>query len=266
MIIDIHTHAFPESLASRAVDELAKRSGLQPKTDGTCRGLVASTRRAEIELSVIAPIATKPGQASAINGWAIETNRNYSELTCFGTIHPDMEDWKEEIARLVNERFVGIKMHPDYQGFFVDEPRMFPIYEKLADAGMILLLHAGIDVGLPFPTHCTPERLANMMRHVPGLTIIAAHMGGYRQWDAVDRYLVGKNIYFDTACSLRSMGPRRMREMILLHGVDKILFGTDSPWEDQQEAIRDIRELNLSEEEQEAILGKNAWRLLNANL
>jgi predicted TIM-barrel fold metal-dependent hydrolase len=262
MIIDIHTHAFPDELAPRAMEVLTGNSGVQPFSDGTCAGLRASMRRAGIDKSAVMPIATKPGQARSVNRWAAEVNRANDGLICFGSIHPLQEDWQAEIDALVADGIVGVKFHPDYQQFFVDEPQFVPLYRALADAGLIVLFHAGVDIGLPPPVHCTPDRLARLLDAVPELTVIAAHMGGYSCWDKVERYLVGRNLYFDTCYSLTDLGPERMASLMRAHGLDRILFATDSPWTDQSAELAGIRALSLSEDEIAAVLGGNAVRVL----
>lgn len=265
MIIDIHTHAFPDGLAARALEVLTANCSVKPCIDGTCGGLLASMRRAQIDVSAIMPIATKPAQARSINRWAAETNQREG-LICFGSLHPLQDDWANEIKFLAESGVPGIKLHPDYQEFYVDDPIAMPIYRALADAGLILLLHAGVDIGLPTPVHCTPERLARVLDAVPGLTVIAAHMGGYDCWDDVERYIIGRDLYLDTSYSLADLGPERMASLIKAHGARRVLFGTDSPWTDQADEVAGIRALPLSDSDIAAVLGTNALRLLNGRV
>lgn len=262
MIVDIHAHAFPDALAARAMEVLSDNSGIQPSTDGTCASLRDSMRLAGVDVSVIAPIATKPSQVRGINAWAVEVNQANRDLICFGTIHPDQDDWRPEIEQMAARGIKGVKVHPDYQLFFVDEPRLIPIYQAIADAGLILLFHAGVDIGLDPPVHCTPDRLAKALDEVPQLIAVAAHMGGYKCWDDVQRYLVGRDLYFDTSYSLADLGAEAMASMIRAHGIERILFGTDSPWTAQAAEVAGIRALDLSGEDIEAVLGGNAKRLL----
>jgi predicted TIM-barrel fold metal-dependent hydrolase len=224
MIIDIHTHTFPDQLAPKALAVLTNNCEVSPHTDGTNAGLCDSMRLAGIDKSAVMPIATKPEQARSINRGAAMINRQYDNLVSFGTLHPMQDDWKDEISRLAADKVPGVKFHPDYQHFFVDDVKMFPIYQALADAGLVVLFHAGVDIGLPPPVHCTPDRLARVLDAVPGMTIVAAHMGGYDCWNDVERYLVGRDLYFDTSYSLRDLGPERMTALIKAHSTDKILF------------------------------------------
>lgn len=262
MIIDIHTHAFPDELAPRALRVLCENSGVAACTNGTCAGLVESMKRAGIDRSAIMPIATKPSQARSINSWAAGVNKQYPELICFGSLHPLQDNLCDEIDRLAADGMCGVKFHPDYQEFFVDAPEAIALYRELADAGLIVLFHAGVDIGLPPPVHCTPDRLARVLDAVPAMTSIAAHMGGYECWDDVERYLVGRDLYFDTSYSLADLGPECMAALMRMHGIDRVLFATDSPWTDQASELAAIRALSLSDDEITAVLGGNAARLL----
>ncbi len=262
MIIDFHTHTFPDDLAARALAVLTQRAGVPALTDGTNNGLRASMRRAGVDYSVTAPIATRPAQVRAINAWAAEVNACTPDLICLGTLHPALTDWQAEVERLQVDGLPGVKMHHDYQECYVDDPVMLPMYHALADAGLLLLVHAGVDIGLPPPVHCTPDRLARVLDAVPDLTVIAAHMGGYSQWEAVEEHLVGRALYFDTSYSRADLGTERMSAFIRAHGAARVLFATDSPWTEQQAEVAGIRALPLADEEKQAILGGNAERLL----
>ncbi|HEY3377968.1 MAG TPA: amidohydrolase family protein [Armatimonadota bacterium] len=267
MIIDIHTHVFPDELAVRAVAALSANAGGHPAySDGTCAGLRAALGRTGVDRAVIAPIATKPSQVRIINAWAAEMARAYPELIAFGTLHPAQDDWAEEIDRLVADGLPGVKMHHDYQQCFVDADQLLPIYRALAAHERVVLFHAGVDIGLPPPVHCPPERLARVLDAVPELTVIAAHMGGYACWDAVEAHLLGRDLYLDTSYALASLDPARMAAMIRRHGAHRVLFGSDSPWSDQGVAMAEIRRLGFNAEDTAAILGENARRLLHLPL
>ncbi len=261
MIIDIHAHCFPDALAPRAMEVLCHNCDVKPFLDGTCGQLRESMRKAGVDLSAVMPIATRPNQASSINRWANEISTD--GLISFGSVHPSDDDLQAEIDELVALGIKGVKFHPDYQEFFVDEPSLVPMYKALADAGLVVLFHAGVDIGLPPPVHCPPDRLARVLDAVPDLTVIAAHMGGYESWDDVERYLVGRDIYFDTSYSMAALGRERMTALIKSHGTEKVLFGTDSPWTDQSTELAAIRALSFSEAEIEAITGGTGVRLLS---
>lgn len=260
MVVDFHTHCFPDELAARAVPALAKDGGIEARLDGTVKDLKGSMRKAGVDKSVVLPIATKPSQTQKINDWSAEIQDE--DIIAFGTIHPNYEGWEAEIRRVKQLGLKGIKFHPDYQEFYVDEPRMMPVYDLIFELGLIIVFHAGLDIGLSPPYHCTPRRLLRLLRTFPGGKIVAAHMGGYSYWDEVEEVLVGEEIYFDTSYSLDWMAAGQAGRIIENHGYRKILFATDSPWTDQSEQIQKIKRLGLESTVEEAILGGNARNLL----
>ncbi len=260
MIIDFHTHCFPDAIAARAVPMLSERSGIPHFADGTVADLRASMRRSGIAASVLLQIATKPAQTPNVNTWAIR--QNSTDIVGFGSVHPEHPRWRDEIDRIAGAGLKGLKLHPDYQEFFVDAEPLKPIYEHALARGLILLLHAGVDVGLPEPVHCTPARLLavyDILRHG---TVVLAHMGGWRLWREVEAELAGSAFHFDTSYSAADLPPEDFRRLIRKHGAQRILFGSDSPWADQGAALADVRALGLDPAEEAAILGGNAARLL----
>lgn len=260
MVIDFHVHCFADELAERAVTSLAERSGLPPRSDGTVRGIKASMKKAGINRSVLLSIATKPGQTQKITQWANSVQDD--DIIAFGSIHPDYPDYAEELVKMKESGIKGIKFHPDYQDFFVDDPKLFPIYEKAAELGMILMFHAGVDIGFQPPYHCPPARMRKVVEEFRGAKIVAAHMGGYDSWDEVEKHLAGKPLYLDTSFSIHRLGREKFLKLAGRHGFDRILFATDSPWKDQLEEVEKIRSLALPEDVQEAVLAGNAAKLL----
>ena len=260
-IIDMHTHVFPDQLAARAVQQLAARSGEKAFTDGTVGGLEKSMRENGIAFSVIQPVSTKAAQVPSVNSFALELSRR-PMLRNFGTVYPGYEGNAAEIERLKKAGICGVKFHPDYQQFFVDEERMFPLYRQLADAGLIAFFHAGIDIGLPPPVHCPPDRLARVLDRVPDLRVVAAHFGGFKMWDEVEQFLVGRNVWLDTAFTLSYLPAERFVKMARQHGIEKVLFGTDSPWADQGVEVELHERCGLTESELAAVYYDNAAALL----
>jgi uncharacterized protein len=217
--------------------------------------------KAGIDLSVVCCVATRPETVPAIHQW-LENIRN-SRIVPFATMHPDLTTNIEEVKELKKRGFKGFKVHPDYQGFFVDEKRMYPFYHAAQSEGMIVLFHAGLDRGLPDPIHSTPERLIKVHRDFPSLRMVVAHMGGEAVFDETERHLLGRDIFMDTSFVLRVMPPDLLKRFMKSHPVEKILFGSDSPWTDQKEELHFLLDLPyLSEEEKEKITGGNAIKLL----
>lgn len=261
MIIDFHTHAFPEKIAAKALAALSVKAGnLVPFHDGTVGSLEAYVKKSGADKAVLLNIATTPQQQKNVNDFAIACNRG--NIISFGSVHPDAPDALEELERIKAAGLRGVKLHPEYQSFFVDEGRMRPIYEKIGELGLITVFHAGVDIEYFEPVHCTPQRLSSVLPAFGGAPVVAAHMGGWQLWHDVEKYLVGSQVYFDTAFSYGRMPRGHCRRIIKAHGVDKILFGSDMPWSGTDAEMRFIDSMDLTDDEKSAILGGNACRLL----
>jgi uncharacterized protein len=259
MVIDIHAHCFPDEIAVKAMDKLSVANDSVHYTDGTLGGLMHSMDAAGIDISVCQPIATRPEQTPGVNRWAASLK---GPVVSFGTIHPDYSLWRDEVLFLADAGIHGVKFHPDYQDFFIDEDRMFPLYEAIFAAGMAILFHAGKDLAFDDCGRCTPRQLSSLVSSFPGAVIIAAHMGGYMRWLEVEEHLFGRSIYLDTSYCFEDLGRERMQEMIRYHSPYRVLFGTDSPWCDQAAEVAHVRALRFELDEAAAILGGNAERIL----
>ena len=183
-----------------------------------------------------------------------------------GAIHPDNEDYKSIIDEIVAMELKGIKIHPDYQMTDFDDEKYIRIMDYAANKDLVIITHAGEDVGLAGTVHCTPDMVLNVWKHIHPEKLVLAHMGGWRKWDEVEEKIVGMPVYFDTAVCQRKDIPvhisdEQLVRMIRNHGVDKILFGTDSPWYDQKTAITDMKNSGLTEDELKLVLGENAKKL-----
>ena len=262
MIIDFHTHCFPDALAQRAVDQLASIVDFVPYHNGTLAQLKEKMDEYGCDISVVMQIATKPHQQKAINDWAKEKTDN--RFIVFGSIHPDADDWEAELERIKAMGIKGVKFHPDYQQFYMNEERMFPIYEKIASFGLITLFHSGIDAGLyPERFFSHPKHLKEALPHFKGAPVIAAHMGGWKMWDEVEEHLIGQDVYLDTSMAMGIIDDEQMVRMINNHTPDKILFATDSPWSYLHKAIEYINSLPITQEAKDKIFSGNAVKLLN---
>lgn len=262
MIIDFHTHCFPEKIASRAMAMLAARAGCSPKHSGNETALSETVCQMGADLAVVLHIATNPAQQRSVNDYAISINGKNS-LISFGSVHPESPDAFEELERLSRAGIKGIKLHPDYQGFFVEDEKLFPLYEKIGELGLITVFHSGVDIGLPDPIHCRPKSLVKVLPLFGGSPVVAAHFGGYMLWQEALEHLCTKNVYLDTAFSSGRIPTPWAKALIEKHGADKILLGSDMPWNGTDDDILLIKGLSLSNEDEAAVLGKNAQRLLN---
>ena len=267
MIIDFHTHIFPDKIAERAIASLEASlwevSKLDKKaaTDGTLAGIKKSMAENGIDYSVIMPIATNPKQTPSINSFAKEISGKDGVFS-FGSVHPLEEDALEVLEQLKRDGFIGIKLHPEYQSFYIDSEESLRVLKKAEELGLYLMLHTGKDAGILPPVHCMPERLKNALNYVDGGNIIAAHMGGYLVWDEVYEHLAGTSIYLDTSYSVGMMDDEMAEKIIRKHGTKKILFGSDSPWQVQGDAVKALYNLDLTDEEKQDIFSNNGAEIL----
>ncbi len=262
MLIDFHTHCFPDKIAEKALTRLSFASGgMIPSTDGTSAGLLSLMDEQGVDISVVLNIATNAGQQRNVNDFAASINSD--RLVAFGSVYPVSPDALWELDRIHDMGLVGVKLHPDYQDFSVDDPKMRPLYQKIASLGLITVFHAGLDYGFSPPYGATPEKLARALPWFEGAPVVAAHFGGLGCAEGVLEHLCGKEIYFDTSFGCGQM-PRYYAETIIKkHGADKILFGTDCPWHTAMLEKRLLDTLDLTETEREKILFGNAKKLLD---
>ncbi len=280
MIIDFHTHTFPDNLAGRAISKLAASSRARNYLAGTAGALRASMKEAGVDFSVLLPVVTRPRQQEDINRAAIETNQYSREtgLISFGGIHPENEDYRE-ILRFLSENGVkGIKIHPVFQRAAIDDIRYLRLIECASENDMIVITHGGYDIGFPGEDFSSVRRIERMLDTVKPRKLVLAHMGGWDCWEEVEERILGRDVWLDTAFSLLPIEPapgtartpqenpplsrEQFLRMVRRHGADRILFGTDSPWSGQRQMVAAIRDSGLDAKEQEAVLGGNAAGLL----
>ena len=263
MKIDFHTHCFPDKIAPRAMELLAKSSALVPVSDGTKNGLLENMAEDGVDISVVLNIATNAHQQASVNNFAAELNQQ-EKLLAFGSVHPDAENIFEELEHICELGLLGVKLHPDYQGFYVDDEKMKPIYKKISSLGLITVFHAGVDYGYAAPYHCMPENLARALSWFES-PVVAAHWGGLMCHEGVLKHLCGLPVYFDVSFAYGAVALPMVKKIAEKHGVDKLLFGSDSPWHRPSEEKRVVENLDLSEAEKNRIYYQNAAKLLGIN-
>lgn len=262
IITDFHTHTFPDKIAIHAIKSLEKSSNGKAFLNGTNQDLEISMKKAGIDRCVLLPIAVKPENTPTINKVAIANNNN-ANFVSFGSIHPYYEDYKIELENLKRAGIKGIKLHPDFQQVFIDDPKTVKVMQYATELDLIITIHAGYDVSFPEVHRSTPKRLASVLGELKGARIISAHSGGYQYSDDFEEYLLGKDeVYIDTSYSLDKMDTKQLERIYSNIDYTKILFGTDSPWDDQTRVIKRFMELNISDKIKRYALSENAERLL----
>ena len=276
MIIDFHTHVYPDKIAERTMATLGNVPDVEAHTDGTLSGILNSMQCAGIDKSVVLPVSTRAGQFDSITKFARFINENHGDrLISFGGIHPDDEDIESKLAYLKKLGFKGVKIHPDYTETFIDDERYIRIVAEAHKLGLLVITHAGKDPAYS-TIHCPPDKGLSMLKAVHSLApddtpfFIFAHLGGNRLLSDVEKYLVGQNCYIDISCSFSDLGhfsnaaDEDVVRIIKNHGADKMLFATDSPWNDQKAYVERFKALEgISDTEKEMILSGNAKKLLS---
>jgi len=260
LAIDMHAHAFPDNIAPKAIPLLEEEGSIKACLDGTIKALIDSMDQNGVERSVLCSIATRPEQFAPILEWsrAIRSGR----IEPFPSLHPADPELLTHLETIHAEGFKGVKMHSYYQNYFFDDHRLFPLYERMSELGTILVIHAGYDIAFPRVRMADPRRIVDVCRQFPGLKLIATHLGGWDEWDDVRDLLVGRPMYMETSFAFESLDQQRIREIMLAHPSEYLLFGTDSPWTDQGATLQALARLGLPDALFERIVSGNARRLL----
>jgi uncharacterized protein len=262
-IVDFHTHAFPDELSERVIKMLEDEGGVMARLDGKISSLLSSMDNCCIEKSVICNIATNPSQFHSILAWCRKIRSE--RIIPFPSFHPHDPEFINRIDAIKQEGFKGIKFHPYYQNFIIDEEKLLPVYEKIAAENLILVMHTGFDFAFPLTRIADPEKILRIVEMFPSLKLVTTHLGAWKLWEEVEHYLLGKPIYMEISFSLDFLNDHdAVRNIFSNHPPQYILFGTDSPWTDQKETLSLLRKLRLGDEKEELMLRGNALTLLNA--
>lgn len=263
MIVDFHTHIFPEKIAYRAINALKASSGYDNYADGTAAGLIDSMDEAGIDISVNLPILSKPESFESTLAHLIEANEREKRIISFAAIHPRCDDIEDKINIIKQAGFIGIKLHPFFQNEPLDSEATMRLVDLASKAGLVTMIHPGADASFPNVLVADPPKIVRLLEDVKPENVILAHMGAMEFWDEVCDMIAGRDVYFDTSFSIDIMGRDRFLKILKKHGADRVLFGTDSPWKSQKLYVELIQnESALTDEEKQKILYKNATKLL----
>ncbi len=258
-LIDAHCHIYPERIAARAVQATDTFYGLTSFGEGTTQHLLSEGDRVGVDRFVVQSVASTPHQVQSINRFiAEEVRKSQGRLIGLGTLHPDTEDLAGDIRHLRELGLCGVKLHPDIQDFKIDDARCLKIYEKCEEEGLPILMHAGDSRY----DRSNPNRLLPIIEIYTGLTVVAAHLGGWSMWDEAVEKLAGlPNLYVDTSSSLSFMTRERAKELILRYGTDRVLYGTDYPMWRADRELETLLRMELSDEDYQKIFSDNALRV-----
>ena len=258
-IFDIHAHIYPDAIAKRAAQAISEGYGnIKVHNDGTLKTLLEKSEAAGVTKLAVHSVATAPGQVEKINGFVMDTARKYPDkLVPFGALHPDTPFPEQAVDRLVADGFMGIKLHPELQNFRVDESRAIDMFSAIAGK-LPVLMHCGDYRS----DHSAPERIRKMIREVPKLKLVCAHLGGWTRWEEAASMLIGENVWVDTSSSLYALDRHTATAILRGYGTDRVLFGTDYPVWNPDEEVKRLLELPLTDEEKARILWTNHLELL----
>lgn len=263
-IVDSHCHIYPDKIAERAVRSIGEFYDIPMSNGGTVADMVKSEREAGVTHCIVFSVATKVAQVESINNFiASEVEKSNGFMTGLGTLHPDSLDMEADVQHLLSLGLKGVKLHPDIQGFKIDDYRCLKIYELCEKYGIPVLLHTG-DNRYDFSN---PNRVKPILETYTELTVIGAHLGGWSIWDkAVDVLKGYKNFYVDCSSSLYAITPEKATEVIRAYGAERTMFATDYPMWSPKTEIERFYALGLTKEEQEQILWKTAANLFGLEL
>ena len=260
-IINAHCHIYPEKIASKAVLGIRDFYDLNMSLDGTVDGLLRDGEKVGVTHYLIHSVATTPKQVESINEFIAEIVKERPDLfTGFGTLHPDSDDIQGDFDYLIELGLKGVKLHPDFQRFAMNEERAFKIGEVVRDGKVPMLVHCG-DFRY---NYSNPEQIKPFLDEFPEIPFIGAHFAGWSIWEEATEKLAGTpNLYVDICSSLYDLSPETAVELIHAYGSDKVLWGTDYPmWESVSE-MEYFNKLDLTDRERSQILYENAAKLLN---
>jgi len=283
MVIDFHTHTFPEAISKRALEKLSGTSHMVYYTEGSEKSLIDSMIKNGVNYSVSLPVMTSASQVESVNSQIISRAADCFEkgIILFGGMHPEYgkdDSYKAELKKLADNGIKGVKLHPAFQAVDINDITYKRIMDYASELGMIILIHSGLDISFLDHNYASIDAILDVVDSVHPEKFVLAHMGGWQDWDNVKKYLAGADVYLDTAFSIGPIEPRTGDEDIIsfksnmapeqfysvakTHGCDKVLLASDSPWAHQGAYIDYIKNCPFEESEKSDILGKNAEKLL----
>jgi len=261
-IFDFHTHIFPDELAGRALLKLMYAAHIAPLTDGTLEGTADYMRLNGIDGFLALNVATNAKQQANVNRFALSVAQS-GLAEAFGSVYPKSPDALDQLNAVRAAGLKGIKLHPEYQEFDMDDRAAYPVYELCRDLGLIVVFHTGLDAAYPDTLRASVPAVKRVAEDFKGLKMVAAHFGGFMHGEEAAEALAGKaDIYMDTSCSVGYLAPDLAEKIIKKHGAERILFASDCPWGSPRLHAEFIDGLKLSDREKELIFYGNAMRLL----
>ena len=244
-IIDTHAHIYPDAIALKAAASIGRFYDIPMDLDGTVDTLLRHGDQAGISRFLVQSVAVTWERAHSINDFIARSVAAHSDrFVGFGAMHPDHPEMEKELDRILSLGLKGVKLHPDFQHFCLDDPNAIKLFEAMAERNLALLARA--------------------LDRVPRLRAICAHLGGWSVWSDAWKLLAGRgNVWVDTSSSLYALQPEEAVKVIHRYGASQVFFGTDYPMWKPEEEVQRFLALPLTETEREQILHKNFEQFLS---
>ena len=259
MIIDCHMHVWPDHIADAMQSQ--RPSGMPLRYDGKVSGVLRTMDELGIDMGLALGVGIKASVVARTNEFIGTVPRD--RLVPMGAVHPDLAV-EENLRHLKDNGIVGVKLHPLFQDLSFDDPRVVDILAALAEEGMPVVAHVGAGDDPVANERGTPAKLRRIADLLPALQLIACHYGGYHRLDEAEEHVVGSSVTLETSWppTMAELDRERIVALIRRHGADRVVFGSDWPMTDPGAEIAAIRDLGLTEEEEQGILGGNLARIL----
>ncbi|MBN2101448.1 MAG: amidohydrolase [Candidatus Aenigmarchaeota archaeon] len=239
MIIDFHTHIGHSHDGS----------------EQTIPELESNMKKLGIDKSVVFSIDDKDMSREELSFKIMEDVRGDDSLIPFFRFDP--KKMKAENLERILKDFHGVKLHSRAEDFNPLDKKFFPLYEAIEKSGKPLLFHTK----KYHLKQTDPAEIVRIAEEFPKLKLVLAHFAGSQPlvFNYVEKNGLG-NVYFDTSVNCTQFYIRSIGEKL---GFDRILFGSDCPYSDQEVELLKIKKLEIGDDDKNKILGLNAKKLLN---
>ena len=260
-VIDMHTHIFPDKIAAKATVATAEYFDLPepPNYYGSVGELVGALDAAGIDYAMVFSAATTAHQVESINRYIWGEAQKQPKFIPCGTLHAAYENYKEELAWMREHGIFGVKIHPEFQHFVLDDERLFPMYEEMERNDMFLIAH----MGDPRVMVSGPHRMIPIATTFPKLRCISAHLGNWGDWDIekIRPLATLPNMYTDISSSFSYVEDKEPLYGILAeYDPTHVFYGSDYPIWSPIKELEKAKALHLDEAFLEDIFFNNFAR------
>ncbi len=282
MIIDAHVHDFSLKVIAnvtkkKSMAELLCLETKQAKERLGITKLIQRMKLCNIDSALLLPVASA-AMVEKINSSFMEKATQNRQLFTAGTLHPELKNIEKELKRLSKNKIKAIKLCSFSQSFSLGSKEAFNLFNQIEkfnqnnNYSFFIILDTFTLSHKYFNTHpgntTTPVLIEKIVKKFPKINFVAAHMAGLKaDFLNIKKHIVKyDNLYLDTSNATHTLSQDEFVELLLIHGPEKIIFGTDWPWFDFKKEIEIIEHLSdragFSRTQKEMIFGQNIHNLL----